>query len=98
MTTKNQQKAMCRNCWVCRNRSRLIAFWGSVIQQKRNAPYQRTNFSTARSEIIAGLESKGNVMSKSDVTPLDRSLARICELCPVCRHARRSQEGIAFII
>lgn len=37
-------------------------------------------------------------MSKTDITPLDRSLAKICELCPVCRHARRSQEGIAFTI
>ena len=37
-------------------------------------------------------------MNKHDVTPLDRSLARICELCPVCRRARSTQEGIAFTI
>ena len=35
-------------------------------------------------------------MSKADINSLDRSLARICELCPLCRQARRSQEGIAF--
>jgi len=37
-------------------------------------------------------------MSKADISPLDRSLARICELCPLCRHARRSQQGIAYSI
>lgn len=37
-------------------------------------------------------------MSQNDVTSLDRSLARICELCPVCRHARLIQKGIAFTI
>lgn len=37
-------------------------------------------------------------MSKQYVTPLDLALARMCELCPVCRHARRSQAGIAFAI
>lgn len=31
-----------------------------------------------------------------DVTPLDLKLARICELCPVCRHARKRQQGGAF--
>ena len=31
-----------------------------------------------------------------DVTSLDRSLARICELCPVCRHAGSSQKGVAY--
>jgi len=37
-------------------------------------------------------------MSKTDITALDRSLARICELCPLCRQARRRQEGMAFSI
>jgi len=37
-------------------------------------------------------------MRKTDITPLDRTLAGICELCPVCRQARRSQAGIAFAI
>lgn len=37
-------------------------------------------------------------VSKQDSTALDRKLARICELCPVCRHARRSQGGLAFAI
>ncbi len=35
-------------------------------------------------------------MGKGDITALDRSLAKICELCPVCRQAGRSQEGLAF--
>jgi hypothetical protein len=29
---------------------------------------------------------------------LDLKLARLCELCPVCRHARKSQDGLAYII
>jgi len=37
-------------------------------------------------------------MSRQDITSLDRSLARICELCPVCRHAGKSQKGVAFTI
>jgi hypothetical protein len=28
--------------------------------------------------------------------PLDRVLAKVCLNCPVCRHARRSQRGVAF--
>jgi hypothetical protein len=28
--------------------------------------------------------------------PLDRLLAKVCLNCPVCRHARRSQRGVAF--
>ena len=30
------------------------------------------------------------------ITAADRTMARLCERCPVCRHARRSQQGIAF--
>jgi hypothetical protein len=37
-------------------------------------------------------------MRKTDISPFDRSLAGICELCPICRHARRSGQGIAFAI
>lgn len=37
-------------------------------------------------------------MSRKDVTQLDRSFARMCELCPVCRHASHSQKGIAYSI
>ena len=37
-------------------------------------------------------------MNKNNIKPMDRSLARICELCPVCRHARLSQKGIAFTV
>jgi len=25
-------------------------------------------------------------------------MARLCELCPVCRHARRRQKGVAYAI
>ncbi|OQW95309.1 MAG: hypothetical protein BWK77_07710 [Verrucomicrobia bacterium A1] len=32
---------------------------------------------------------------KANITDLDRALARICELCPVCRTARRHPEGAA---
>ena len=35
-------------------------------------------------------------METNDPTPLDKTLARICELCPVCRHARTTQGGLAF--
>lgn len=30
------------------------------------------------------------------VTSLDLKLARVCELCPVFRHARKNQQGFAF--
>ncbi|MFZ4860108.1 MAG: hypothetical protein ACOYL3_27405 [Desulfuromonadaceae bacterium] len=35
-------------------------------------------------------------MIRSDITSLDRSLARMCELCPVCRHASSRQQGLAY--
>jgi len=35
-------------------------------------------------------------MSDQEVTGVDRALASVCEHCPVCRHARKSQQGIAF--
>jgi hypothetical protein len=35
-------------------------------------------------------------MNKNTVTGLDRLLATICEGCPVCRHARKKQHGVAF--
>ena len=35
-------------------------------------------------------------MSSKEVTSLDKSLARMCELCPVCRHASASQKGLAY--
>lgn len=34
-------------------------------------------------------------MSRSAVTLLDQKLARLCELCPLCRHARQEQNGFA---
>lgn len=35
-------------------------------------------------------------MHKNSHTVRDLRLARICELCPVCRHARSSQKGLAY--
>jgi hypothetical protein len=35
-------------------------------------------------------------MSRNAVTSLDRTLARICELCPVCRNASTNQKGLAY--
>jgi hypothetical protein len=35
-------------------------------------------------------------MSKAEITSLDRALARVCESCPVCRPARRQQQGLAY--
>ena len=32
----------------------------------------------------------------SPITELDRKLAKVCLRCPVCRHARRKQRGLAF--
>lgn len=37
-------------------------------------------------------------MSNPAATSMDRTLARLCELCPVCRSARHSQKGLAFAI
>ena len=37
-------------------------------------------------------------MSSDKTTSLDRSLARLCELCPVCRHARSNQKGLAYTL
>ncbi len=30
------------------------------------------------------------------VTGLDKRLAQVCVLCPVCRQARKKQRGVAF--
>ena len=35
-------------------------------------------------------------MSSSDITVLDKALAKVCELCPVCLHARYHQQGVVF--
>ncbi|MDU0458918.1 MAG: hypothetical protein RW306_09340 [Geobacteraceae bacterium] len=29
-------------------------------------------------------------------SPLDKALAKVCELCPVCLHARYHQKGMVF--
>lgn len=34
-------------------------------------------------------------MSAIETTNLDRALAKVCETCPVCRPARRNQQGLA---
>jgi hypothetical protein len=34
-------------------------------------------------------------MSTDRLTSFDKALARICELCPMCRQARRDSQGIA---
>jgi len=35
-------------------------------------------------------------MKTKNITPLDRTLANVCRNCPVCRHARQQQSGVAF--
>ena len=35
-------------------------------------------------------------MGKNVITRVDRALARLCETCPACRSARKTQSGIAF--
>lgn len=35
-------------------------------------------------------------MSGTESTSLDRALARVCELCPVCLHARYHQQGMVY--
>jgi len=30
------------------------------------------------------------------ITKKDKSMAHVCENCPVCRHARKKQKGFAF--
>ncbi len=34
--------------------------------------------------------------SSNAVTGLDRMMAQVCVLCPVCRQARKKQRGVAF--
>lgn len=35
-------------------------------------------------------------MSRADATTLDLALAKVCELCPVCLHARYHQKGMVY--
>jgi hypothetical protein len=37
-----------------------------------------------------------SAMSKPDISALDKTLAKVCELCPVCLHARYHQQGVVF--
>jgi hypothetical protein len=32
----------------------------------------------------------------TEPSPLDIALAKVCELCPVCLHARHHQKGVVF--
>ena len=45
-------------------------------------------------EIISA-NRQGTDMSNAEITSLDRALARVCETCPLCRPARRNQQGLA---
>ena len=33
---------------------------------------------------------------KPEPSSLDRTLAKVCECCPVCRHARHHQKGMVY--
>jgi len=35
-------------------------------------------------------------MKTHQITDRDRIMAKVCEICPVCRHARKNQNGVAF--
>jgi hypothetical protein len=35
-------------------------------------------------------------MDSTTITDKDRRMAKLCESCPACRHARRKQRGLAF--
>jgi hypothetical protein len=35
-------------------------------------------------------------MSFQSTSNLDRALAAVCETCPACRHARKTQKGLVF--
>lgn len=37
-------------------------------------------------------------MRTADPSSLDRAMARMCELCPACSHARHTQQGLAFAL
>lgn len=37
-------------------------------------------------------------MTPPTISKLDRALASVCRNCPVCRHARRWQTGLAFLV
>ena len=33
---------------------------------------------------------------RNKISSMDRSLAKVCLNCPVCRHARKKQQGAAY--
>ena len=35
-------------------------------------------------------------MNSNEPSALDRALAKVCEFCPVCLHARYHQKGMVF--
>jgi len=61
-------------------------------------------------EIIARNHEKGRELRKeihieessfagmAEITEKDRAMAKLCVACPVCRHARKKQNGLAFFV
>lgn len=49
----------------------------------------------AKSQTKVKAQTKGNP-AKSKATDRDRKLAKFCATCPVCKHARKTQKGVAF--
>jgi hypothetical protein len=45
---------------------------------------------------ISGKSQWRAFMEALPITDRDRRMAKICESCPICRHARRKQQGVAF--
>lgn len=41
-------------------------------------------------------EGKDGTDISSKPSSLDKALAKVCELCPVCLHARYHQKGVVF--
>lgn len=41
-------------------------------------------------------KKKNAKAGKSKITNRDRRMAKFCANCPVCRHARKKQQGAAF--
>lgn len=35
-------------------------------------------------------------MDERAITSLDRAMAKVCELCPICLHARYHQKGVVY--
>jgi len=44
----------------------------------------------------ADTEDRGKKHMNTNISILGRAMARICDLCPVCRYARYRQQGAVF--